>query len=458
MRPRQLGLTLLVTALVAAACSSEAAQRSSPASSPGSRAAHPAVPTTGEPPSASPNASIELPAASPDAWLVVGRRNRAGLDVILASSGEQLYDLPVGIPSPDWGQVLSATVSGGSTTVRRLAVQPGFGGDAITIPGAWQLPAIGLDALPGGVSLDGTTIALVARTDGSGGTAQTSRFAILSAVLDRQPKVIELAGSFAYDTLSPDGATLYVIEHLPAPPTGHYQVRAVDVASGLLRDGVVVDKTNLSEAMGGYPISQLSLASGRVLTLYQGAEHPFVHALDTIQGWAVCIDLPAGRAGIGAAAARTAEDWGLAASPDGGMVFAVNATLGLVESIDPAGPVLRSGATVEPLAGLDIVEAKFGHQPGGPAARRVVVTPDGRTILAAGSAGIMAIDAASLRVTNRYLVGKAVDAVAVTPDGGTIFALLRQGGRIVRLAATSGTVQATVSGTDYDRLLGVIPW
>ena len=49
-------------------------------------------------------------------------------------------------------------------------------------------------------------------------------------------------------------------------------------------------------------------------------------------------------------------------------------------------------------------------------------------------------------------------AVAVTPDGGTIFALLRQGGRIVRLAASSGTVQATVPGTDYDRLLGVIPW
>ncbi len=135
-----------------------------------------------------------------------------------------------------------------------------------------------------------------------------SRFAILSRTFDRKPKIVQLNGSFEYDALSPDGTSLYVVEHLAGPPDGHYQVRAIDTATGTLRDGVVVDKANLNEPMAGYPIAQLRRSNGFVFTLYRGAEHPFIHALSSADGWALCIDLPADRLGRCLGGARLGPD------------------------------------------------------------------------------------------------------------------------------------------------------
>ena len=471
MRRRSTAISLVIAGLVASGCaagsprpSSAGAGSSSDGRSPSARPSAASATTPIESAGSSATSSLQPGPASPDAWLAVGRRGRAGVEVILASTGELLYDLPMGIASRDWGQVLATSAggaatsaAGASTTVRRLAVQPGFGGEQITIPDAWQLPTIGLDQMPVGVSGDGTTIVLVPAAASDGAARTTSRFAILSAVLDRQPKVLELAGAFTFDAISPDGSTLYVVEHLAAPPAGHYQVRAVDVASGRIRPGVIVDKRNLDEAMGGYPISQLVLPTGMVFTLYQGLDHPFIHALDTVNGWAVCIDLPT-RPTAGGMAGEAAPDWGLAATPDGRSIVAANVTLGLVTEIDPGELTIRASVEVAPLAGRDIVGAKFGHVPGGPVGRRVLVTPDGRTVLAAGAGGILAIDASNPRAVKAYLSGTGVDGLAVTPDGATTFALIRGTGRIVRLATTTGTMLGTVPGSGFDRLLAVIPW
>src|SRR6185295_1961594 len=122
----------------------------------------------------------------------------------------------------------------------------------------------------------------------------TTRFAVLRHTPVGEPvtKVIELAGSFDYDAISPDGSSLYVVEHLEGD-TGRYQVRVVDTSTGVMRPAIIADKRNLGEAMAGWPIGQLRRPDGVVLTLYRGAEHPFIHALNTKEGWAVCIDLPA---------------------------------------------------------------------------------------------------------------------------------------------------------------------
>jgi hypothetical protein len=268
------------------------------------------------------------------------------------------------------------------------------------------------------------------------------------------PRVVELAGSFDYDAISPDGSTLYVVEHLTAEPGGRYQVRAVDVASWTLRDGVIVDKRNLDEAMAGWPVAQLRRDDGLVFTLYRGAEHPFIHALNTVEGFAVCIDLPGTRADDVA----VASDWGLAASPDGRSVYAANASLGLVVEVDPSQLTVRRTASVEPAAAAPTRLAKFGHQPSGPVGRRVVVEPDGRTLFAAGAGGIMAIETSSLAGRGRFLAGQAVDALAVTPDGAAIYALLRDGGRIVELDPASGSVVGHVPGDGYDRIVAIVPW
>lgn len=448
---RRIPTTIAILALLASSCSAATGQPAPAVTSP--------VPTT------APGATTTLPAttavptlppASPDAWLLVGRKGAVGLEVILASTRERIYELPTGSPvREDWGRMIVASPAGGKTVVRDMVVQPGFGGPEMTLDGDWRLPTIGYDPIPVGLSADGSTQVLVEAGQASANSSTSARFAVLRVVpLDQKARIVELQGNFEYDAISPDGATLYVVEHLAGKPAGRYQVRAVDVASGTLRDGVVADKRNASEPMAGWPLGQVRRADGGVFTLYRGAEHPFIHALDTAGGTAVCIDLPATRAGDPDAA----RDWGLAPTPDGTSIYAVNATLGLALEVDPAQLGIRRSVSVEPLAAGGIILAKFGHLESGPVGRRVVVGPDGRTLYAAGAGGILAIGTADLKVTGRFLEGQAVEAFGLTADGGTLYALLYDSGRIVRLDAASGKVLGQVPGDGYDRLLAVVPW
>ncbi|HKG57712.1 MAG TPA: hypothetical protein VKA85_10735 [Candidatus Limnocylindrales bacterium] len=425
---------LVVIAALAAACTPGAARPT----------ASPATPMD-VPPSAAANA---VGAPSPDAWLVVGKRGVEGLQVILASTAQKDYDLPTGVPNERWGRLLTVRREGGRTIVRDLVVQPGFGGNERSIDGAWALPTFGADALPVGVSADRQTVVLV---EAAPATPGRTRFAVLRAASDT-PIVIDVAGTVAYDAVSPNGSMIFVIEHLPAPPEAHYQVRAIDVASRNLLPGVVVDKTGTDEAMGGWPLAQLARPGGLVLTLYRSAEHPFIHALQTVDNFAICIDLPASRLD-----ADAAQDWGLAAAPSGA-VYAVNATLGEVAQVDAGDFRVTRTASVEPARSATIVLAKFGHSDLGPVGRRLVVSPDGATLYAAGRGGILAIRTTDLTRSGAFLDGQAVDSLGLSPDGSALYALLHAGGRIVKLDAATGRVERYVPGEGYDRLLAVAPW
>jgi hypothetical protein len=114
--------------------------------------------------------------------------------------------------------------------------------------------------------------------------------------------------------------------------------------------------------------------------------------------------------------------------------------------------------TFAPLASRGISLAKFGHDVGGEVGRRVVASPAGSVIYAAGPGGIVSIATSDLALQGRFLEGVAVDAMAVTLDGGTIYALIHAGGRIVRLDAATGRIAGEVPGGGYDRLAAVVPW
>ena len=384
-----------------------------------------------------------------DAFLVVGRPNQPN-DVILASTGESVMELPAAIPDGRWAHLVTATPAGSGTRVQQLAIASGMDEPDNVFKGHWRLPTIGSDPLPVGRSADGNTLALVEET-GTGATT-TSRFAVVDLSRKRLPKIIELSGSFDFDAISPNGTTLYVIEHQDAQAGGHYQVRAVDASSGRLAEGAIVDKGNPGEAMAGWAIEQQRLAQGLVMTLYRGHEHPFVHALDTINSGAICIDLPPTRHDDAVAAA----DWGLASSPDGLSVYAINATIGVAVDIDPMSLSIRQTANIG--AGTAAITlAKFGHQDAGVTGRRVVVSPDGRTIFAASANGIVELATRDLSVTRRLLVGTGVDALGLTPDATGLFVLRHADGGIDRLDVASGAVIARVPGSGYERLLALVP-
>ncbi len=431
MRTARWGVTVLTLAMVAGGCTAGVVAPASPAAT--------AVPPSGLP--------------SPDAWLVVGRKGTPGLEVVLASTREKIYDLPIGVPDERWGRLVTATRDGDRTLVRTLVVQPGFEETLkVAVDGAWRLPTFASDPVPVGVSADRSTIVLV--EDGPPSAATRTRLAVLQVAPPTPARILDIPGTFTYDAVSPDGRTIYVIEHLPGPPDGHYQVRAIDVGSGKLKDGVIVDKLKIGEQMAGWPVDQLRRDDGAVLTLYRGAEHPFIHVLYTADGYADCIDLPA----TATDDVDAALDWGLAPAPPGRNVYAVNATLGLVVEVNPADRAVARSARLTPARSAAITLAKFGHQDAGPVGRRVVVTQDGRTIYAAGAGGIVAIDTDRLAETGRFLAGQAIDALGMTPDGSTLYALVRQGGRIVKVDTVAGRILGEVPGGDYDRLVGVVPW
>ncbi len=167
--------------------------------------------------------------------------------------------------------------------------------------GTWYLPAVAYDGSADGIA-EGK---LVLSTLPLGYPPKRTGFAILDTRLFlRHPQTgnapehaitrFSLRGAYGFDALSPDGSTMYLIHNFfDRHRRGRYEVRALDMASGRLRPGAIVDPEEPDGRMQGSPVSRVSSRDGRwAYTLYTGSEETFVHALDTVRGRAVCVDLP----------------------------------------------------------------------------------------------------------------------------------------------------------------------
>jgi hypothetical protein len=108
-------------------------------------------------------------------------------------------------------------------------------------------------------------------------------------------RTITLRGDFSFDAISPGRSQLYLIQYPSASNPDHYVVRAYDLVTGTLLRKPVVDPSEADEQMRGRPLTRATSANGRwAYTLYDGAGGtPFVHALDTRNGTAHCVDLDA---------------------------------------------------------------------------------------------------------------------------------------------------------------------
>lgn len=170
--------------------------------------------------------------------------------------------------------------------------------------GSWHVPAVAADRSPGGLSADGGTLVLV--TFPRRYPPRQTRLAVLDTRLFlrhpshgvQQPRHairrLGLPGAFSFDAISPDGSRIYLIQNFyRRGRLTHYAVRSLDTASGRLLPGPIVDPEEPDERMQGSPVSRVSSPDGRwAYTLYTGSEERFLHALDTVRGRAVCVDLP----------------------------------------------------------------------------------------------------------------------------------------------------------------------
>jgi hypothetical protein len=122
-----------------------------------------------------------------------------------------------------------------------------------------------------------------------------TRFVVVDTKTLRPLRTIRLRGAFAFDALSPNGQRLFVLQFPQGVDGGvHYVVRSVNMRTGRLEPGAIVDKTEPDERMSGIAVNRAwSPDRTWAYTLYNGGEsHAFVHALNTRTRTARCIDLP----------------------------------------------------------------------------------------------------------------------------------------------------------------------
>jgi hypothetical protein len=181
------------------------------------------------------------------------------------------------------GRTVLAEVRTGGGQVRRWTF----------LPGSLGVPMITLGGATGGLSADGGTLVLEQVRTGLPVRAR-SRLVVVRTRTLRPAARISLRGDFSFDALSPDGRTLYLIEHRARGDASRYRVRAYDVPARRLLPGVIRDEDDPPSGMSGYPMARAEGPGGRwVFTLYQNPRGaPFVHALDTVRRAAECIDLP----------------------------------------------------------------------------------------------------------------------------------------------------------------------
>jgi hypothetical protein len=189
-----------------------------------------------------------------------------------------------GVLAPDGAVRFVATAAGAGTRLAAVDVGESSPLSRVTVRGSFGIPTLGDVGL--GMFRDGKTLVLQSTPRPASTTFLLVRTADLSTA-----GTITLAGTWAFDALSPDGSRLYLIRSRSASDLEHYVVRAYDLAAGRLLPGRIADKTQRTWVMQGFAITRAETPDGRwVYTLYSNPSgFPFVHALDTVRGVAHCV-------------------------------------------------------------------------------------------------------------------------------------------------------------------------
>jgi len=173
-----------------------------------------------------------------------------------------------------------------STAVAVVRVRDGQVVRYNVVPGSVGVPLVAFDGSTGGLSADGSRLVLASALTPS--TTATT-FRVIQTRNLSIANTITLHGSWSFDAVSPDGATIFAIQY--SSNALSYRVRAIDALRGRVRPGAIVDRRDPG-VMRGSPTTRIE-AAGSAYTLYARPNGTaFVHALDTVHAAALCLDLP----------------------------------------------------------------------------------------------------------------------------------------------------------------------
>jgi hypothetical protein len=409
-------IVLALAALVASGCGV-------PDQPPQQSAARPAAAPTAAPPQA----------LGPHGQVYV-HDGRARLAVMEAASGAIERELPLGTPAPDWSALYVAEPGAGRTRVRAIDPRTGQPLREIALDGAYELPTVRPDGVPGGLSPNGRWLALAAQDNGHG----KSSFIVLDTAFAQPPRTAQLAGNFLFDGLDNNGSALFLIEYFAPDPSVKYQVRFYNLVQGALDPQVIVAKGEDPDApmTGAFQLSVAAPDGTWLYGLYLNQDHgPFIHALNLTNRFAVCIDLPTD----GKQDTEKQRFWSLAVDARTGSVYAANGALGLVAEVDPGQLNVRRTARLHEASADRTTHAS---QQAAPPAERlsagtVALSPNGATLFALAERGLLAIDTADLTLRGRYLEDQQLDGLAISTGGARLYAA--SVGQIVRIDLATGT-------------------
>jgi hypothetical protein len=196
---------------------------------------------------------------------------------------------PSGEPSAAFRYV--ALDANGETLLERIETDGGRVDALKRLGGSWALPAVTISGRAGGLTADGDTLVLIEpRYDRR--AESTSLLVVDTSERNMHAETLVLDGRFSFDAISPDGRLLYLVEYPDPRNALDYRVRAFDLNRDRFRPGAVVDPEEPGEQMTGQPLARQTSPDGRwAYTLYGGGEETFIHALDTQEATAVCVDL-----------------------------------------------------------------------------------------------------------------------------------------------------------------------
>jgi hypothetical protein len=336
-------------------------------------------------------------------------RSAEGVEAYDLASGDRVVDLetaasPALPAAPE--VAYRATADGDGTRIEALDTATGDTLKELRVDGAWEFPR----PIPGGpregVSADGSTLVLVAPGSEE---SEALRVAVLPATLDAAPRVLSLDGSFGYDTLSPDGQALFVLQYGEGEdPHAGYTVRAASLADGRLGP-IIVDKADGEvEDMAGSALARATSADGSwAFTLYETAtgDGRFVHALPTTStavtgGYSLCVDLPTG-GGV--------KSWSIAVTRDASRLFAADAAQGTVHVAD--------------LASQGEIAVRSAALPSGGGEPGLVLGPDDATLYARSGEDLVALDPADLTMRRGRADAAPSGRLEVSSDGRWLVAI-----------------------------------
>lgn len=309
------------------------------------------------------------------------------------ASGRERFRLPAGLLSADGAWFVAMEQQGDraqATLYDATTGRPRAQFDA----GEWTLAALSPTGAKAVFTLTG------AAQHAKDGDKATTSFKVVDTASGQTDHLLHLQGTFEVETISADGKSLFLIEHLPGADKP-YLIRLYDLsAEQLLADPLRAKGPD--EVMAGYAWNGLGSADGHwLLTLYLSTRRnkAFLHALNLINKFPFCIELPSGDGDF-----EKLKQYSLALSPDQQLLYLANTALGVVVQVD--------------LAQLTIVRrASFPAQPERRGPALSALSRDGSKLYFSGGGEVWAYAVKTNAVLSPFPVEGSIIGLGVSGDG-----------------------------------------